>query len=76
MLAHVQWFNLNCVNLRNYSSFIPDPTAGNTEEVSEVNEEDSILFDQEAIGEEELQKENLALKVKEDDEVVLFMYLF
>ena len=64
------------MNLRIYSSFIPDPTTGNTEEVSEVNEEDNILFDQEAVGGEELQKENLALKVKEDDEVVLFMCLF
>ena len=59
------------MNLRIYSSFIPDPTTGNTEEVSEVDEEA-----EEAIGEEELQKENLALKVKEDDEVVLFMCLF
>ena len=50
VLAHVQWFNLHCVNLRNYSSFIPDPTTGNTEEVSEVKEEDEILFDEEAIG--------------------------
>ena len=74
VLAHVQWFNLNCVNLRNL--FIPDPTAGNTEEVSEVNEEDNILFDQEAIGEEESRKKNLALKVKDDYEVVLFMCLF
>ena len=57
--------------------FIPDPTAGNTEKVSEVNEED-ILFDQEAAEEEESRKKDLALKVKDDDEVevVLFMCLF
>ena len=45
--------------------FIPDPTTGNTEEVSEVKEEDEILFDEEAIGKEESRKKNLALKVTE-----------
>ena len=52
--------------------FIPDAA-----EVSEVKEEEEILFDQEAIGEEELEKENLALKVtKKMRLLVLFICLF
>ena len=62
------------MNLRNL--FIPDPTAGNTEEVSEVNEEDNILFDQEASGEEESRKKNLALNVTEIMSLFLYICLF
>ena len=53
--------------------FIPDAA-----EVSEVKEEEEILFDQEATWGEESRKKDLALKVKDDDEVevVLFMCLF
>ena len=51
--------------------FIPDAA-----EVSEVKEEEEILFDQEAIGEEELEKENLALKVKEMMRLFIFICLF
>ena len=66
MLANVQWFNLHCVNLRIYSSFIPDPTTGNTEEVSEVKEEDNTLFDQEVWG-RRVKKEGLGTKGYRDD---------
>ena len=66
MLAHVQWFKLNCVNLRINFSIIPDPT-----EVSEVNEEEEqILSNKEAIGEEESKKEELGTKGDRDDEVI------
>ena len=68
VLAHVQWFKLNCVNLRINSSIIPDPT-----EVSEVNEE--AIFDKEAIGEEESKKEELGTKGDRDDEVIC-IYMF
>ena len=56
--------------------FIPDPTTGNTEEVSEVNEEDNTLFDEEAIGERRVKKEELGTKGDREDEVISFIYMF
>ena len=63
-------YNVNAWN--NYFYLKRNPFIPDAAEVSEVKEEEEILFDQEAAEEEESRKKDLALKVKEMMRLRLF----
>ena len=68
-------YNVNAWN--NYFYLKRNPFIPDAAEVSEVKEEEEILFDQEAAEEEESRKKDLALKVtKMMRLLVLFICLF